>query len=69
MVRLLRFRQGRPDVAIYTNPAEVREPFQCVLTRGDSWIDFGAGNDFAAAQFAQYHRSTPADVALFLLAD
>lgn len=66
--RLLRFREGLGDVDIAVDAALISEPFalrstpfECTLSWGESWIDFGAGNDFAAAQFVQYRRDSIAE--------
>lgn len=66
--RLLRFREGLGDVDIAVDPTVIGEPFElrstpfeCTLSWGESWVDFGAGNDFAAAQFVQYRRDSITD--------
>lgn len=68
VARLLRFRRTQSDRSVPIDPSAIAPPFaltadefRCVLTWGDSWIDFGVGNSFAAAQFAQYGRGDVGD--------
>lgn len=66
--RLLRFRRKLPDRSVPVDPSAVAPPFvltadefRCALTWDQSWADFGVGNEFAAAQFAQYGRGDVGD--------
>lgn len=74
LVRLLRFREGRADLEIPIDPAAIAAPFalrstpfECVLRWGGSWVEFGAGNEFAAAQFVHYVRGTTEETGALLL--
>lgn len=72
--RLLRFRRNQPDRSVPVDPSAIAPPFElsadefrCVLAWDASWADFGVGNEFAAAQFAQYGRGDVGDTLVQIL--
>ena len=61
VARVQRFREGLPDLTLSTRTEDVAapyslldSPFECRLSWGECWADFGAGNSYAAVQFSQY---------------
>ncbi|MFC8681186.1 hypothetical protein ACFT30_06645 [Microbacterium ureisolvens] len=72
--RLLRFRRNLPDRSASVDASAIAPPFKltadefrCELAWDDSWADFGVGNEFAAAQFAQYGRGDVGDTLTSIL--